>query len=159
VTGQYLVISLGSSIFIDRDGSIFGHLLEYLREGVLSVADQDERPSSGLLRRLKRNVDFFDTMIAEAKRSEDEANLLGMKACASAKPQFAKNETGAEVETKEKNDDGIIMNAVDNNGEARLRNSRGRDSEGKEASAKKCYNCLQYKSLGDFHKCGSQADG
>jgi hypothetical protein len=178
-SGRYTQeIAADGSIFIDRDGLIFGHDLEFL-----SAAVQDERPSSGLLRRLKRefaffsiesteqaggngNVDFFDTMIAEAKRSEDEAKcganeakLLEVKASASGKPRLAKDETGAEVETTQKNDDGIIMNAVDKNGEVRLRNSRRRDLEGKDASAKRCNKCLQEKSLDEFHKCGSQVGG
>ena len=34
------------SVFIDRDGSLFGHVLEYLRDGVVSVAEAvEEGPS------------------------------------------------------------------------------------------------------------------
>ena len=44
------------SIFIDRDGSLFGHVLEYLRDGVVSIAEDVD---VGLLRRLKREFGFY----------------------------------------------------------------------------------------------------
>jgi hypothetical protein len=73
------------SIFVDRDGELFGHVLEFIRDGVVSVAEQDDRPRVGLLRRLKRefsffsielyaeragHADLFDTLIATARRME-----------------------------------------------------------------------------------------
>jgi hypothetical protein len=40
------------SIFVDRDGEQFGHVLQYMRDGVLSVAEPGARPSVSLLRAL-----------------------------------------------------------------------------------------------------------
>jgi hypothetical protein len=42
------------SILVNRDGEHFGHVLEYLRDGVVSVADPSAQPSVSLLRWLKR---------------------------------------------------------------------------------------------------------
>jgi hypothetical protein len=48
------------SIFIDRDGEHFGHVLEYLRDGVLSVAEQDAADLDvGMLCWLKRETSFY----------------------------------------------------------------------------------------------------
>jgi hypothetical protein len=48
------------SIFIDRDGEHFGQVLEYLRDGVLSVAEQDEAELDvSVLRWLKREMGFY----------------------------------------------------------------------------------------------------
>jgi N-acetylneuraminic acid mutarotase len=49
-----------SSIFIDRDGKHFGQVLEYLRDGVVSVAERDlSELDVGELRWLKREFGFF----------------------------------------------------------------------------------------------------
>jgi N-acetylneuraminic acid mutarotase len=47
------------SIFVDRDGEHFGHVLEYMRDGVVSVAEPGVRPSVSLLRALKREFGFY----------------------------------------------------------------------------------------------------
>jgi hypothetical protein len=47
------------SIFVDRDGENFGHILEYMRDGVVSVAEPGARPSVSLLRVLKREFGFY----------------------------------------------------------------------------------------------------
>jgi hypothetical protein len=49
------------SIFVDRDGEHFGHILEYMRDGVVSVAEPGARPSISLLRMrtLKREFGFY----------------------------------------------------------------------------------------------------
>jgi hypothetical protein len=48
------------SIFIDRDGEHFGQVLEYLRDGVLSVAEQDAADLDvSVLRWLKREMGFY----------------------------------------------------------------------------------------------------
>jgi hypothetical protein len=47
------------SIFVDRDGEHFGHVLEYMRDGHVSVAEAGARPSSSLLRALKREFGFY----------------------------------------------------------------------------------------------------
>jgi hypothetical protein len=56
---QDLCTKPNGSIFVDRDGELFGHVLEFLRDGVVSVAEQEERPSLSLLRRLQREFHFF----------------------------------------------------------------------------------------------------
>jgi hypothetical protein len=47
------------SIFVDRDDKDFGHILEYLRDGVVSVAERGARPSISLLRAQKRELSFY----------------------------------------------------------------------------------------------------
>jgi predicted metal-binding protein len=47
------------SIFVDRDGEHIGHILEYMRNGVVSVAEDDACPSVSLLRALKREFGFY----------------------------------------------------------------------------------------------------
>jgi hypothetical protein len=47
------------SIFVDRDGEHFGHVLEYMRDGMVSVAEPGARPSVSLLRALKREFGFY----------------------------------------------------------------------------------------------------
>jgi hypothetical protein len=48
------------SMFVDRDGEHFEHVLEYMRDGVGSVAAQEEsKVDIGLLRLLKREFGFL----------------------------------------------------------------------------------------------------
>jgi hypothetical protein len=47
------------SIFVDRDGKHFGHVLEYMRDGHVSVAEAGAQPSVSLLRALKREFGFY----------------------------------------------------------------------------------------------------
>jgi hypothetical protein len=47
------------SIFVDRDGEHFGHVLEYMRDGHVSVAEPGALPSVSLLRALKREFGFY----------------------------------------------------------------------------------------------------
>jgi hypothetical protein len=47
------------SIFIDRDGVLFGHVLQYLRDDVVAVVEHDKSPRVELLRRLKREFSYF----------------------------------------------------------------------------------------------------
>jgi hypothetical protein len=47
------------SIFVDRDGEHFGHILEYMRDGVVSVAEAGAYPSVSMLRALKREFGFY----------------------------------------------------------------------------------------------------
>jgi N-acetylneuraminic acid mutarotase len=46
-------------IFVDRDGEHFGHVFEYLRDGMVSVAEAGARPSVSLLRALEREFGFY----------------------------------------------------------------------------------------------------
>jgi hypothetical protein len=47
------------SIFVDRCGEHFGHILEYMRDGVVAVAEAGAHPSVSLLRALKREFGFY----------------------------------------------------------------------------------------------------
>jgi hypothetical protein len=59
-SGQYAQdVCADGSIFVDRDGAHFGHVLEYMRDGVVSVAEIGARPSINLLRALKREFGFY----------------------------------------------------------------------------------------------------
>jgi N-acetylneuraminic acid mutarotase len=44
---------------VDRGGEHFGHVLEYMRDGVLAVAEAGALPSVSLLRALKREFGFY----------------------------------------------------------------------------------------------------
>jgi hypothetical protein len=56
------VLSSGT-IFIDRDGENFKHILSYLRTGTLLVAEKGYNPSVTLLRDLKREFQHFNIEI------------------------------------------------------------------------------------------------
>jgi hypothetical protein len=59
-SGRYAQdVCLDGSIFVDRDGEHFGHVLEYMRDGVVSVAEAGAQPSVSLLRALKREFGFY----------------------------------------------------------------------------------------------------
>jgi hypothetical protein len=59
-SGRYAQdVCTDGSIFVDRDGEHFGHVLEYMRDGVISVAEPEARPSITLLRALKREFGFY----------------------------------------------------------------------------------------------------
>jgi hypothetical protein len=59
-SGRYAQdVCADGSIFVDRDGEHFGHILEYMRDGVISVAEPGARPSITLLRALKREFGFY----------------------------------------------------------------------------------------------------
>jgi N-acetylneuraminic acid mutarotase len=59
-SGRYAQdVCADGSIFVDRDGEHFGHILEYMRDGVISVAEPGARPSVSLLRALKREFGFY----------------------------------------------------------------------------------------------------
>jgi hypothetical protein len=60
-SGRYTMDrSKDGSIFIDRDGKHFGQVLEYLRDGVVSVAEKDASELDvGELRWLKREFGFY----------------------------------------------------------------------------------------------------
>jgi hypothetical protein len=58
-SGRYAQdVYLDGSIFVDRDGEHFAHVLEYMRDGVVSVAEAGARPSLSLLRALKREFGY-----------------------------------------------------------------------------------------------------
>jgi hypothetical protein len=60
------------SIFVDRDGEHFGHVLEYMRNGVVSVAELGARPSVSLLRALKREFGFYCIELSAEEPREPE---------------------------------------------------------------------------------------
>jgi hypothetical protein len=59
-SGRYAQdVCADGSIFVDRDGAHFGHILEYMRDGVVSVAEPGAQPNVSLLRALKREFGFY----------------------------------------------------------------------------------------------------
>jgi hypothetical protein len=58
------------SIFVDRDGEHFGHVLEYMRDGVVSVAEAGARPSVSFLRALKREFGFYCIELSAEEAAE-----------------------------------------------------------------------------------------
>jgi hypothetical protein len=60
------------SIFVDRDGEHFGHVLEYMRDGYVSVAAPGACSSVSLLRALKREFDFYCIELVSEQAVEPE---------------------------------------------------------------------------------------
>jgi hypothetical protein len=60
------------SIFVDRDGEHFGHVLQYMRDSVLTVADPGACPSVSLLRALKREFGFYCIELVAEEPAEPE---------------------------------------------------------------------------------------
>jgi hypothetical protein len=60
------------SIFVDRDGEHFGHVLQYMRDGVVAVAEPDVSPSISLLRALKREFGFYCIELVTEQAAEPE---------------------------------------------------------------------------------------
>jgi hypothetical protein len=59
-SGRYAQdVCADGSTFVDRDGEHFGHILEYMRDGVVLVAKPGARPNINLLRALKRKFGFY----------------------------------------------------------------------------------------------------
>jgi hypothetical protein len=58
------------SIFVDRDGEHFGHVLEHMRDGVVSVAEAGAHPSVSLLRALKREFGFYCIELSAEEAAE-----------------------------------------------------------------------------------------
>jgi N-acetylneuraminic acid mutarotase len=64
------------SIFVDRDGEHFGHVLEYMRDGFVSVAEAGARPSVTLLRALKREFGFYCIELCADQPEETELAFI-----------------------------------------------------------------------------------
>jgi hypothetical protein len=59
-SGRYAQdVCVDGSIFVDRDGEHFGYVLEYMRDGVVSVADAGAHSSVSLLRALKHEFGYY----------------------------------------------------------------------------------------------------
>jgi hypothetical protein len=64
------------SIFVDRDGEHFGHVLEYMRDGFVSVAEAAAHPSVSLLRALKREFGFYCIELCADQQEETELAFI-----------------------------------------------------------------------------------
>jgi hypothetical protein len=60
------------SIFVDRNGEHFGHVLEYVRDGVVSVAEPGAQPSVELLHMLKSEFDFYSIDVGAEQAAEPD---------------------------------------------------------------------------------------
>jgi N-acetylneuraminic acid mutarotase len=81
-SGRYAQdVCADGSIFVDRDGEHFGHVLEYMRDGHLSVAEAGACPSVSLLRALKREFGFYcielSSMLPLEPEQPDTAYVMG----------------------------------------------------------------------------------
>jgi hypothetical protein len=72
------------SIFVDRDGEHFEHVLQYMRDGVVAVAVPGARPSVSLSRALKREFGFYCIELVAEQAVQPEqpemAYIMGGKA-------------------------------------------------------------------------------
>jgi hypothetical protein len=64
------------SIFVDRCGEHFGHILEYMRDGVVSVAEASAHPSVSFLRALKREFGFYCIELCADQSEETEIAFI-----------------------------------------------------------------------------------
>jgi hypothetical protein len=65
-SGRYAQdVCADGNIFVDRDGEHFEHVLEYMRDGFVSVAEAGARPSVYLPRALKREFGFYCIELTE----------------------------------------------------------------------------------------------
>jgi hypothetical protein len=65
LSGRYTIeYAEDGSVFVDRD-SLFSYVLEYLRDGVVSVAGEGTQGDVGLLRKLKREFGFYAIELVE----------------------------------------------------------------------------------------------
>jgi hypothetical protein len=72
-SGRYAQdVCADGSIFVDRDGEHFGHVLEYMRDGHVSVAEVGACPSVSLLRALKREFGFYCIELVAEQPAEPE---------------------------------------------------------------------------------------
>jgi Ni,Fe-hydrogenase III small subunit len=72
-SGRYAQdVCADGSIFVDRDGKHFGHVLEYMRDGHVSVAEAGACPSVALLRALKREFGFYCIELVVEQPAEPE---------------------------------------------------------------------------------------
>jgi hypothetical protein len=62
---------------VDRDGEHFGHVLEYMRDGVVTVAEPGAHPSVSLLRSLKREFGFYCIELCMEQAAEPEQGGQG----------------------------------------------------------------------------------
>jgi hypothetical protein len=53
------VVCEDGSIFVDRDGQYFAYVLEFMRDGCMTMRYTGEYPQRGVLRALKREFDFY----------------------------------------------------------------------------------------------------
>jgi hypothetical protein len=67
-----LDLNADGSIFVDRDGEHFGHVLEYMRDGIVAVAEAGAHPSVSLLRALKREFGFYCIELSTEGPAEPE---------------------------------------------------------------------------------------
>jgi hypothetical protein len=70
-SGRYAQdVCADGSIFVDRAGEHFAHVLEYMRDGVVSVVEPGARPSVSLLRALKREFGFYCIQLVAEQPAE-----------------------------------------------------------------------------------------
>jgi hypothetical protein len=73
-SGRYAHDVRAESIFIDRDGKHFNHVLEYMRDGNIAVAAPGAEPDVELLRRLKREFAFYSIELSAGQAAELETH-------------------------------------------------------------------------------------
>jgi hypothetical protein len=66
------------SIFVDRDCEHFGHVLEYMRDGVVSMAEAGAHPSVSLLRALKREFGFYCIELSTGALAEPRQSQIAV---------------------------------------------------------------------------------
>jgi hypothetical protein len=156
-SGRYAQeICTDGSNFVDRDGILFGHVLQHMREGVVSVVQHDARQRAGLLRRLKREFSFSLEMgraeqgghlsqvnvVTAARRS---ARLSGDRepGCEEDDDKQCEEEMETEGDKEKEEHGGSTITTAKIKYEATRRNKARRDAAKGTPIAKWCNLCLQ----------------
>jgi hypothetical protein len=78
-SGRYAQdVCADGSIFVDRNGAHFGHILEYMRDGVVSVAEPGAYPSVSLLRALKLEFGYDCIELCAEQPTEPHQPEVGL---------------------------------------------------------------------------------
>jgi hypothetical protein len=78
-SGRYAQdVCVDGSIYVDRDGEYFSHVLEYMRDGHFSVMAPGARPSVALLCALKREFGFYSIELDAAEPVKLEQSEMAL---------------------------------------------------------------------------------
>jgi hypothetical protein len=172
-SGRYAQdVCIDGSIFIDRDGELFGHVLDFMRDGVLTVAEQGGPPSVNLLRRLKREFGFFSIVprpsdlfdpLLTAARSSDKDHPVYVKKEVQDADTEAMDEEHEHTETDDSEDstnkasvkEGSRMTAAELSRESTRLNKMRFQLEGDGMTSKLCTLCFADLALETFYKKAS----
>jgi hypothetical protein len=170
-SGRYAQdLCVDGSIFIDRDGELFGHVLDFMRDGVLSVAEQGRRQRVTLLRRLNREfrffsivpgpTDHFDSLLAAARCSDrghpehvkKEMQDMDRETMDDDEEEDTETDEDEESTNNASKDEVSSMTTSERALECNRLNKTRHQLEGDRATSKWCTLCFEDLALDMFHR-------